>query len=234
MPKIPRVVIPGCPHHVVQRGNRRLKVFFSDDDKGVYLELIRRHAQKCGLSIWAYCLMDNHVHMVIIPKEKDSLARGLGEAHRKYTSLINIRENWRGYLWQGRFISYPMDGGHLFAAVRYIERNPVRARIVSRAEQYKWSSAPAHVLNAQDNLLSPCPLTREITDWATYLAQTDEDAEVRKLVAHERTGRPLGDKAFVRKLEVLTGRALALKKRGRPGDAIPVSEFPKTVITPEE
>ena len=234
MPKIPRVVIPGCPHHVVQRGNRRLRVFFSDDDKGVYLELIRRHALKCGLSIWAYCLMDNHVHLVIIPKEKDSLARGLGEAHRKYTSLINIRENWRGYLWQGRFLSYPMDGGHLFAAIRYIERNPVRARLVARAEQYKWSSAPAHVLKSQDKLLSPCPLMREITDWAAYLGQTDEDAEVRKLVAHERTGRPLGDKAFVRKLEALTGRTLAPKKRGRPGNTISVSEFPKTIKTPEE
>jgi len=234
MPKIARVVIPGCPHHVVQRGNRRLKVFFSDADKEIYLELIRRHAQKCGLSIWAYCLMDNHVHMVMVPKEGDSLARGLGEAHRKYTSLINIRENWKGYLWQGRFISYPMDGGHLFAAVRYIERNPVRARIVSRAEQYKWSSAPAHVLDAQDKLLSACPLTEEIKDWASYLGQKDEDSEVRKLVAHERTGRPLGDKAFVKKLEELTGRALAPKKRGRPGDTIPFSEFSKTTITPEE
>jgi putative transposase len=172
--------------------------------------------------------------MVMVPKEGDSLARGLGEAHRKYTSLINIRENWKGYLWQGRFISYPMDGGHLFAAVRYIERNPVRARIVSRAEQYKWSSAPAHVLDAQDKLLSACPLTEEIKDWASYLGQKDEDSEVRKLVAHERTGRPLGDKAFVKKLEELTGRALAPKKRGRPGDTIPFSEFSKTTITPEE
>jgi putative transposase len=234
MPKIARVVIPGCPHHVVQRGNRRLKVFFSDGDKEIYLELIRRHARKCGLSIWAYCLMDNHVHMVMVPRERDSLARGLGEAHRKYTSLINIRKNWKGYLWQGRFISYPMDGGHFFAAVRYIERNPVRARIVSRAEQYRWSSASAHVLNTQDKLLSPCPLTEEIKDWASYLGQKDEEAEVRKLVAHERTGRPLGDKAFIKKLEDMTGRILTPKKRGRHGDAILVSESSKTINIPEE
>jgi putative transposase len=234
MPKIARVVIPGCPHHIVQRGNRRLKVFFSDADKELYLKLIGRHAQKFGLAIWAYCLMDNHVHMVMVPKERNSLARGLGEAHRKYTSLINIRENWRGYLWQGRFISYPMDGGHLFAAIRYVERNPVRAQIVSRAELYKWSSAPAHVLNAQDKLLSPCPLTVEVKDWASYLGQKDEAGEVRKLVAHERTGRPLGDKAFVKKLEELTGRILAPRKRGRPGDTIPFSDFPKPPKVPEE
>jgi putative transposase len=198
MPRIARVVIPGCPHHVIQRGNRRLKV----------------------------CLMDNHVHMIAIPNSQDSLARGIGEAHRKYTNLINIRENWKGYLWQGRFISYPMDGGHLFAAVRYIERNPVRAQIVSRAEQYRWSSAAAHVLKAKDDILSACPLTADIKDWASYLSQKDEDAEIRKIAEHEHTGRPLGDKAFIKKLEELTGRILAPQKRGRKeiGDTIPIPE----------
>lgn len=218
MPKIARVVIPGCPHHIVQRGNHRLKVFFSDGDKEIYIELVRRYALKFGLSIWAYYLMDNHVHMVLVPKDPDSLARGLGEAHRKYTCPINIRENWRGYLRQGRFISYPMDIGHLFAAVRYVERNPVRARLVARAEQYKWSSAPAHVLDTQDKLLSPCPLEEEIEDWASCLGQQDEVTQVRTLAAHERTGWPLGDEAFIKKLEALTGRVLAPKKRGRLGD----------------
>ena len=188
MPRIARIVIPGCPHHVIQRGNRRLKVFFSDEDKDLYLGLLRRHAEKHGILIWAYCLMDNHVHIVAVPRARDSLARGIGEAHRKFTNLINIRENWNGYLWQGRFISYPMDGGHLFAAVRYIERNPVRARIVSQAEQYRWSSAPAHVFNVKDDILSACPLTADIKDWASYLSRKDDDSEVRKFVEHEHTG----------------------------------------------
>ncbi len=173
MPRIARIVIPGCPHHVIQRGNRRLKVFFSEEDKSLYLGLIQRHARKYGIIIWAYCLMDNHVHMIAVPKNRESLARGIGESHRKYTNLINIRENWKGYLWQGRFISYPLDGGHLFAAVRYVERNPVRAHIVARAEQYKWSSAPAHVLGVKDELISACPLTADIEDWAFYLGQKD-------------------------------------------------------------
>ena len=227
MPRIARVVIPGCPHHIIQRGNRRLKVFFSDEDKDLYLGLLRRHAEKHGILIWAYCLMDNHVHLVAVPRTRESLALGIGEAHRKFTSLINIRENWKGYLWQGRFISYPMDGGHLFAAVRYVERNPVRARIVCRAEQYRWSSAPAHVFNVKDDILSACPLTADIKDWASYLSRKDDDSEVRKFVEHEHTGRPLGDKAFIMKLEELTGRILAPRNRGRKGkgDTISVSEF---------
>lgn len=236
MSRIARVVIPGCPHHIIQRGNRRLKVFFSEDDKELYLELIRRHALKCRLAIWAYCLMDNHVHMVMVPREKDSLARVLGEAHRKYTSFINIRKNWKGYLWQGRFISYPMDSGHLFAAIRYIERNPVRARIVASAELYKWSSAPAHVLKAGDSILSPCPLTDEIKDWANYLGQKDDQAEVKELISHQRTGRPLGDTAFVKKIEALTGRILSPQKRGRPEkwDRKAASDLIKTTNSPGE
>jgi putative transposase len=180
--------------------------------------------------------MDNHVHLVAVPRTRESLALGIGEAHRKFTSLINIRENWKGYLWQGRFISYPMDGGHLFAAVRYVERNPVRARIVSRAEQYRWSSAPAHVFNVKDDILSACPLTADIKDWASYLSRKDDDSEVRKFLKHEHSGRPLGDKAFIMKLEELTGRILAPRKRGRKrkGDTISVSEFPKTTKFPEE
>ena len=169
--------------------------------------------------------MDNH--LVAVPGARDSLALGIGEAHRKYTNLINIRENWKGYLWQGRFMSYPMDGGHLFAAVRYIERNPVRAQIVSKAEQYRWSSAPAHVFKTKDDMLSACPLTADIKDWASYLSRKDDDSEVRKFVEHEHTGRPLGDKAFIMKLEELTGRILAPRNRGRKrkGDTISVSEF---------
>jgi len=215
MPRIARIVIPGCPHHIIQRGNRRQPVFFSDDDKVLYLDLLKRQIDKHGLSIWAYCLMNNHVHLVAVPADKESLAKGLAEVHRKYTSLINIREDWKGYLWQGRFISYPMDDAYCYAAVRYIERNPVRAKLVGRAEEFPWSSARPHVHRLADRLLSCSPLESSIADWSAYLAKVEPDEEVREFKEHERTGRPLGSKEFINRLEDMLGRTLAPRKRGR-------------------
>jgi putative transposase len=215
MPRIARVVIPGCPHHIIQRGNRRLKVFFSEADKATYLTLLRRQIDKHGLRIWAYCLMDNHVHMVVVPNTKDGLAKAISETHRKYTCLINIREDWKGYLWQGRFISYPLDDGYCYSVIRYIERNPVRAGIVAKAEDYRWSSASPHVEKTVDRLLSPCPLEPTIGDWPSYLRQLDREEDIRVIGMHEHTGRPLGSDDFIRKLEQLTGRILVPLRRGR-------------------
>jgi putative transposase len=215
MPRISRVVIPGCPHHIIQRGNRRQQVFFSDSDKTLYLDLLRRQIDRHGLSIWAYCLMGNHIHMVAVPAKKDSFARGLAEAHRKYTSLINIREDWKGYLWQGRFISYPLDEAHCYAAVRYVERNPVRAGLVVRAEDYPWSSAKAHVHKSSDPLLSRFPLESIIGNWSSYLGQEDPEEQIREFIDHEHTGRPLGSQDFVQRLERSLGRTLSPLKRGR-------------------
>jgi putative transposase len=215
MARFARVVIPGCPHHLIQRGNRRLRVFFSDEDKAFYLTLLKRQIEKFGISIWAFCLMENHVHLIAVPRAKDSFARGIGEAHRKYTSVINTREDWRGFLWQGRFITYPLDEGHLYAAVRYVERNPVRAGLVALAESYEWSSARAHIRGEAHPLLSSCPLEKSISDWSGYLGQIDSPEDIEKFVQHEHTGRPLGSEDFVKRLEALTGRVLAPKRKGR-------------------
>jgi putative transposase len=153
--------------------------------------------------------------MIVIPKAEDSLARGIGEAHRKYTNAINTREDWKGYLWQGRFISYPLEDLHLYAAVRYIERNPVRARIVKNAESYSWSSAWAHVHKESHPLLSPCPLEKGIQNWSAYLKERDDREDIKRFIEHEHTGRPLGSEDFIKRLEELTGRILAPMKRGR-------------------
>ncbi len=120
MARLARIVVPGCPHHLIQRGNRRQRVFFSEEDRGFYLTLLGRQAKKCGIAIWAFCLMENHVHLIAVPKAEDSFARGIGELHRQYTLVVNTREGWKGFLWQGRFISYPLDEGHTYAAVRYV------------------------------------------------------------------------------------------------------------------
>jgi REP-associated tyrosine transposase len=159
--------------------------------------------------------MDNHVHLIAVPQQAWSLAKGIGEAHRKYTNAINIRENWRGFLWQGRFLSYPLDEARLYNAVRYIERNPVRAGVVKKAEQYSWSSAKAHILGAPDPLLSMAGFPLVIKDWASYLREADNESDVMRMREHERNGRPLGDASFIQRLEQITGRVLAPQKRGR-------------------
>lgn len=214
MARIARVVIPNYPHHVIQRGNRCQDVFFSDQDKEYYIELLSKHAKKEGIKIWAYCLMDNHVHLIAVPQSKDSLAKGLGEAHRKYTRMVNFRHGWRGYLWQGRFLSYLLDERYLYAAVRYVERNPVRAGLVKKAEDYPWSSAKAHILKQEDALLSDNFLLSEIKNWSSYLAEDDKIKDAALFKQHSFTGRPLGDKDFIAKLEEITGRVLGREKPG--------------------
>lgn len=214
--RLARIVIPGCPHHVVQRGNRRQRVFFCDGDKAEYLRLISKYASEEGVVVWAYCLMDNHVHLIVVPGTKDGLANGIGEAHKQYTRHVNFRENWRGYLWQGRFLSYPMDEHHLFAAVRYVERNPIRAGIVQRAEDYPWSSARAHIYSLNDPVLTHNgELNRMIGNWTKFLASHECKEDMKAVKQCIKTGRPLGDEQFVKKLEQLTGRRLAKQKPGR-------------------
>ena len=143
MGRLARVVLPNVPHHITQRGNRNQPVFFSEDDKKEYLRLVSTHAKRHGVQIWAYCLMTNHVHFIAVPDSEKSLTATFQEAHRLYTRRINFREGWRGYLWQGRFASFPMDEEYLIAAVRYVEQNPVKAKLVSNAWDYPWSSAKA-------------------------------------------------------------------------------------------
>jgi putative transposase len=226
MPKFARLVVPGCPHHIIQRGNRRQKVFFNDSDKELYLKLIKRHGEKAGISFLAYCLMDNHVHMIAIPDNKESFAKGIGEAHRKYTNIINIREDWKGYLWQGRFISFPLDEAHLYAAVRYVERNPIRAGLLQNAEDYRWSSARSRILKIDDVLVSSCENLLRIEDWSAYLKENDNDNFIKQVEDHEKTGRPLGGDEFIIELEKTTGRKILHRPPGRKkGNAYCVSLF---------
>lgn len=214
MPRKARIVIPGHPHHVIQRGNRRQKVFFCDDDRIAYLDYLKLYAISAGIEIWAYCLMDNHVHLVAVPKEENSLAVGLGNTHLRYTRRINFRQKWRGYLWESRFKSYVLSEQHLYATIRYIERNPVRAKAVKRAQDYKWSSARAHLNKLKDELLSDNLAISGIDDWSLYLAEQDKANDINIFTQHIRTGRPLGDDRYLEKLEEITGKDLKKKKPG--------------------
>ena len=214
MPRIARVVVPGIAHHITQRGNRRSQTFFCNEDYLLYLDLMAEWCKRCGVTVWAYCLMPNHVHLIAVPEMEDGLRRAIGEAHRRYTRHINFRESWRGYLWQGRFASFPMDDAHLLSAARYIELNPVRARLVEKPEAYRWSSARAHLAGKDDLLAKVRPLLEFVDDWASFLSQDLSESEMDMLRNHERTGRPLGEKEFIIQIEKALGRTLQPKKPG--------------------
>lgn len=214
MARIARVVIPGYPHHVTQRGNRRQRTFFNDADYRTYMLLTSKAKSEAGADIWAYCLMPNHVHLIIVPDCQDSLAKLFRDTHRRYTRRVNKRENWRGHLWQERFHSCPMDEQHLLTAVRYVELNPVRAGLCDKAEDWPWSSVHAHDRGEDDLLVSVAPMLERIDNWKEYLTRSDSPRRLESIRIHTRTGRPAGPTQFVEKLERTTG--LALKKR-KPG-----------------
>src|SRR5260370_6738272 len=143
MARLARVVAPGIAHHVTQRGNRRQQVFFGDDDYAAYRALVAEGCRAAGVAVSAYCLMPDHVHLILTPSDADGLRAALGETHRRYTRHVNLRQGWRGYLWQGRFASCPMDEAYLLACARYVELNPVRARLARRARGWRLSGARA-------------------------------------------------------------------------------------------
>lgn len=214
-----RVVVPGYPHHVTQRGNRRQKTFFCDDDYQFYIKLLSEFTKRHDTGIWAYCLMPNHVHLVMVPCKEDGLRAVLAEVHRRYTRRINFREGWRGHLWQERFHSFVMDEKHLLTAVRYVELNPVVARLCQCPVEWRWSSANAHFSGEDDSLVSVAPMLERVNDWAAYLSVDQLNKEtVRAIRKHSKTGRPLGDGDFITGLEEITGLELKPKKPGRKPD----------------
>lgn len=214
MARIGRVVVPNIPHHITQRGNRRQTTFFCDTDYQEYINLLSLWAGEYRVQIWAYCLMPNHIHLIVVPETEDGLRHALGETHRRYTRLINFREGWRGHLWQGRFASFPMDEQYLLTAARYVELNPVRAKLVDKPEKYKWSSALAHISGCHDELVKVKPLLEMVEDWKEFLAVPVTNKELQELRRHESTGRPLGSESFIKKMESLLGRFLGFRKPG--------------------
>lgn len=214
MARLARVVLPGYPHHITQRGNRRQDVFFQESDYHYYLEQLKHHCDKQNVDIWAYCLMTNHVHLIVNPKEGNALAKAIGETHKNYTRMINKRKHWAGYLWQGRFASFPMDESYLLRAAAYVELNPVAAGMVKNPWDYKYSSVHAH-LKGKDELgiINPNHLLGLVDDWKMYLKLSKND-KLEDLQKHTRTGRPLGDSQFVKMAEDLIGRVLSKRKPG--------------------
>src|ERR1700733_64747 len=138
MARLARVVVPGLPHHVTQRGNGRARTFFGDADYALYRDLLGENCRAAEVEGWAWCLMPNHVHLILAPSDPDGLRRALARTHRSYAGIVQARRKRSGHFWQGRFGAVAMDEEHLAAALRYVSLNPVRARLVERAQDWRW------------------------------------------------------------------------------------------------
>lgn len=220
MPRLPRTVFSGLPHHVTQRGNRREVIFFTDEDREAYLSWLKEYSDKQQVEILAYCLMTNHVHLVAVPASNDGLHLMLKPLHMRYAQYINRAHGWKGHLWQGRFFSSPLDDTYLWTALRYVERNPVRAGMVERAESYRWSSAAAHCSNQSDDLIKrESAWTKQfaaIEDWSAWLHEEDNFEKTQILRKNIEKGLPCGNADFVQRLEQMVGRQLKYRPQGRP------------------
>lgn len=221
MARIARLVIPDLPHHVTQRGNRRGRTFFEADDYALYLDLLSEAAARARTQVWSYCLMPNHVHLILTPCNEDGLRRTLGDLHRRYTGYINARMRVTGHLWQGRFGSVAMDETHLRNAIRYVTLNPVRARLAARAEDWPWSSAKAHLTGEPDGVVTLAPVGARIDDFRAFLDESfDENAAYAALRRSESTGRPIGAAEWLCALEEKTGRRIIPRKPGRKASTV--------------
>ena len=215
MARLPRIVIPGLPHHVTQRGNRREQVFFEEADYALYRDLLADAAEQAGCVVWCYCLMPNHVHIVIVPSDEDGLRKTFATANRHYTGYINARLRVTGHLWQGRYGSVAMDDAHALCAIRYVALNPVRARLVERPEDWRWSSVRATLAGADDELATVAPVIERTWDFAAFLGnEFDDELGYAAIRRAESVGRPVGSKDWLADMEARTGKVLAAQKRG--------------------
>jgi putative transposase len=214
MARLARVVVPGHPHHVTQRGNGRARTFFGDGDYALYRDLLAAHCREAAVDVWAWCLMPNHVHLILVPSDPDGLRRALARVHRRYAGIVQARRKRSGHFWQGRFGAVAMDEEHLAAAVRYVSLNPVRARLVERAQDWRWSSTRAHLRGRGDGLTELAPIKQRFPDFADLLESSSQADLFTPLRAAESIGRPLGDSGFLSRIERLTKRSLKPAKRG--------------------
>ena len=212
MPKFRRLIVPGYPHHVTQRGVRRQLTFFDDHDYRSYLAIASNQLEVSDMDILAYCLMPNHVHFVVVPHAERELSKFFCEVHKRYARRTNRALDWKGHLWQQRFYSVVMEECHTLAAMRYVELNPVRAGLVRRAAEWQWSSARANLGASDDQLLDRSITAAMISNWAEYLGEPVADSENERIRQQTRVGRPEGNDLFIARLEALSGRELRRRK----------------------
>jgi putative transposase len=217
MPRQARIVLSGYLHHVTQRGNYRQNIFFEDQDRVVYLKYLNENAQKYGVQIYAFCLMDNHVHFIVKPLAKDSLAKSFRVTHQRYSLYLNNRLKQFGHRWQSRFYSCVLLGEHIAKAIRYVERNPVRAGMVQVPWQYAWSSARAR-LGKEYKIITLSDIDDEchVSSWKNYIAEEDRQEDMLDIRQSTQQGKAAGTLSIIQNTELIVHRNLLVSTRGRP------------------
>jgi len=213
MARLSRIVIPGLPHHVTQRGNGRAQTFFEDADYALYRDWLGEACRAADVALWAWVLIPNHVHLILVPSDADGIRRALAPLHRRYAGHVHARIKRTGHFWQGRFGCVAMDEDHLAAALRYVALNPVRAKLVYRAGDWRWSSVHAQ-LGRDDGMTDTSAIRERFPDFAELLASGENEAMSQRLRRAETIGRPIGDATFLKHLEHDSGRTFAPAKRG--------------------
>lgn len=212
MARLARAVVPGAPHHVLQRGNPGQRIFATNDDYRDYIELVAQGCANARVAVVGYCLLPKQVQLILVPPNAKALRNALGEAHRRFTRAVNMRRERKGGLFRGRFASFALDKASLPLVMRFVEQSPVRARAAKSAKDWRWSSAGAHLKGKSDGFVDVKPLKSK--SWKNELAMPITPAELKAIAASEHTGRPFGSAAFVEAVEKRLGRTLA---RQRPG-----------------
>ena len=214
MARLARLVVPGLPHYVSQRALGRLRVFAGPADYALYVDLLAEHCRAAGVEIWAWCLLPNAIHLILVPHDRDGLRRALATAHRRYAGQVQARRGRSGQFWRGRFSSVAMDEAHLAAASRHLLLGPVRAKLARRARDWRWSSARALLLGKADGLTLAGPLRKRFAPVKDFLAKPADVEALKRLLMAESIGRPVGGPAFLGGLERRFKRALKPAKRG--------------------
>lgn len=214
MARLARAVVPGAPHHVLQRGNPGQRIFLSNEDYREYIELVAAGCKRARVTVLGYCLLPKQVQLILLPPNAKALRNALGEAHRRFTRSVNMRRERKGGLFRGRFASFPMDKPSLPLLMRFVEQSAVRSRAAKTARDWRWSSAGAHLKGKPDGFVDVKPIAKASKNWKDELAKPIATAELKAIAASENTGRPFGSPAFVAAVEKKLGRTLA---RQRPG-----------------
>lgn len=214
MSRLARLVVPGFPHHVTQRGIGRRRVFFSNADYALYRDLLSESCRANGVACWARCLLPTRIHLILVPSDEDGLRRALAPVHRRYAGVIHEHRHGSGQFWHGRFGAAVMDEDHLIAALQYVLFNPLLKRLVSGRKHWRWSSLRCCLKGRDDGLTDTSSLLRRFPDLAKRLTGPPDAAVLARIRSAETIGRPLGSLAFVERLERRTGRKLKAEKRG--------------------
>jgi len=218
MSRIARIVVPDYPHHIIQRGNNKQNVFFAKGDREFYLSLLDRYSSECGCRVHAYCLMKNHIHLLLVPEHDNSLAKTMQKLSLRYTQHVNKKYARSGRLWECRFYSSVIDSdAYLWSVCRYIERNPVRAKVTEKPTEYRWSSAKINVGEKKSRFVEPIYRNLiEKKDYPDFLNNVDDNRERKKIRNSTYAGMPLGTDKFIEKISLICGVVLKKHPRGRP------------------